>query len=83
MSEWINGKCSNCGAEVATNTAFAYLPPENQHYCYNCGARMDENYYTIDYVHKDSQTTATINGGVYKLKPIKFEGDTIINGGEY
>ena len=73
-AKWINGKCSNCGAEVATNTAFAYLPPENQHYCYNCGARMDENYYTIDYVHKETQTVAIINSSGETVKKYKIEG---------
>lgn len=76
-AKWINGKCSNCGAEVATNTAFAYLPPENQHFCYNCGAVMNAKGF-------EGITTTYSNGnGEYELKPMKFEGDTIINGGEY
>ena len=76
-AKWINGKCSKCGAEVATNTAFAYLPPENQHYCYNCGAAMNAKGF-------EGITTTYSNGnGEYELKPMKFKGDTIINGGEY
>ena len=74
-AKWINGKCSKCGAEVATNTAFAYLPPENQHYCYNCGAMMNAKCF--------EGTITTYSNGVCELKPIKFEGETIINGGEY
>ena len=73
-AKWINGKCSKCGAEVATNTAFAYLPPENQHFCYNCGAAIDEDYYSIDYVHKETQTVAIINSSGETVKKYKIEG---------
>lgn len=40
---WNNGyECSVCGAWMATDTIGDCLPPEEQHYCYNCGAKMDE-----------------------------------------
>lgn len=40
---WNNGyECSVCGAWMATDTIGDCLPSEEQHYCYNCGAKMDE-----------------------------------------
>lgn len=40
---WNNGyECSVCGAWMATDTIGDCLPAEEQHYCYNCGAKMDE-----------------------------------------
>ena len=40
---WNNGyECSVCGVWMATDTIGDCLPAEEQHYCYNCGAKMDE-----------------------------------------
>lgn len=40
---WNNGyECSVCGEWMATDTIGDCLPAEAQHYCYNCGAKMDE-----------------------------------------
>lgn len=35
------GACSRCGAPIATDTTIDYLPRDEQHYCYFCGAKMD------------------------------------------
>ena len=35
-------ECSVCGAWMATDCIGDCLPEEAQHYCYNCGAVMDE-----------------------------------------
>ena len=40
---WVDSyECSVCGAWMATDCIGDCLPEEAQHYCYNCGAAMDE-----------------------------------------
>ncbi len=38
--EWVNGKCSICGACIPTDCAFDYLSEEDCCFCYACGADM-------------------------------------------
>ena len=38
--EWINGKCSNCGEYIPTDTRIDFVDEEDCAFCYSCGADM-------------------------------------------
>lgn len=38
---WKDGCCTVCGESAATDTHRDFLDVSEQHYCYNCGTRMD------------------------------------------
>ena len=38
--EWIDGKCSNCGVYIPTDTRIDFIPEEECEFCYSCGADM-------------------------------------------
>ena len=38
--EWVNGKCSICGACVPTDCLLDLLDEEDNYFCYRCGADM-------------------------------------------
>ena len=39
-AEWVDGKCSNCGAYVPTDYWLDLLDEEDNYFCYRCGADM-------------------------------------------
>lgn len=39
---WKNGCCTVCGESAATDSHFDFIPEEEQNYCWNCGAIMEE-----------------------------------------
>ena len=40
-AKWEGGCCSRCGWARATDSEDDYLGEDDNHYCYNCGAKMD------------------------------------------
>lgn len=38
--EWVNGKCSNCGEYIPTDTRIDFVDEEDCAFCYSCGADM-------------------------------------------
>lgn len=38
--EWVNGKCSNCGEYIPTDTRIDFVDEEDCVFCYSCGADM-------------------------------------------
>lgn len=38
--EWVDGKCSRCGAHIPTDCSIDYLSEEDCCFCYACGADM-------------------------------------------
>ena len=40
-ARWVDGKCSNCGADIPTDDAHDAIFESECHYCYYCGAKMD------------------------------------------
>ena len=39
-ARWVDGKCSNCGADIPTDDAHDAIFESECHYCYFCGAKM-------------------------------------------
>lgn len=40
-ARWVDGKCSNCGADIPTDDAHDAIFESECHYCYSCGAKME------------------------------------------
>lgn len=38
---WVEGKCSNCGADIPTDDAHDAIFETECRFCYYCGAKMD------------------------------------------
>lgn len=39
---WVDGRCSNCGVDIPTDDAHDAIFENDCHFCYCCGAMMDE-----------------------------------------
>lgn len=42
QGHWEKGNCSVCGESAATDGHFDFIAEEEQKYCWNCGAIMEE-----------------------------------------
>lgn len=41
-ARWVDGRCSNCGVDIPTDDAHDAIFENDCHFCYCCGAMMDE-----------------------------------------
>ena len=40
-AHWVDGCCSRCGWAMPTDSADDFLGEDDNHFCYNCGSKMD------------------------------------------